>query len=108
MVAWEFMPRIDTLRSLVDQDPGNSRLRYMLAMETMNSGDLEGAAAGFAETVARDPDYNAAYYHGGQALERLGRAGEARAMYRRGIEAASGNGDSHARSELQGALDLLG
>jgi len=100
--------RIDSLRSLLAQDPGNSRFRYMLAMETLNSGDLEAAAAVFDEILDRDPDYTAAYFHGGQTLEKLGRVEAAKAMYRRGIEAATRTGDAHTRSELQGALDLLG
>jgi len=99
--------RLDTLRSLVEQDPANSRFRYMLAMEILHSGDAAGAAEVFAEVVKRDPDYGAAYYHGGQTLEKLGRTDEARAFYENGIEATTRNGDGHTRSELQGALSLL-
>ncbi len=102
------MSRIDTIRSILDQDPGNSRVRYMLAMELTNSGDLAGAAEVFGEVIERDANYNAAYFHGGQTLEKLGRIDAARDLYRRGIDAASANGDSHTRSELQGALDMLG
>jgi len=80
----------------------------MLAMETVNLGDLEGAARIFEELLSRDPDYGAAYFHGGQTCEKLGRIDAARDLYRRGIEATSRNGDSHTRSELQGALDMLG
>jgi tetratricopeptide (TPR) repeat protein len=100
--------RIDTLKSLIAQDPANSRFRYMLAIELINGGDLEGGAAAFAELMAADPNYAAAYFHGGQALEKLGRIEEARAVYRNGIEATTRSGDLHTRSELQGALDLLG
>jgi Flp pilus assembly protein TadD len=100
--------RIDTLRSLIAQDPANSRFRYMLAMELSNGGDTEGAVTAFRELIAADPNYSAAYFHGGQALEKLGRADEARAIYNQGIEATTRNGDMHTRSELQGALDLLG
>jgi Tfp pilus assembly protein PilF len=100
--------RIETLRSLVEQDPANSRLRYMLAMETVNSGDLSGAVAIFQEVLSRDPAYGAAYFHGGQTLEKLGQIEDAREIYRRGIDATTRNGDGHTRGELQGALDLLG
>ncbi|MEZ5403092.1 MAG: tetratricopeptide repeat protein [Bryobacteraceae bacterium] len=102
------MSRIDTLRSLLEQDPANSRFRYMLAMETVNAGDLESAAGVFADLLERDPDYGAGYFHGGQTLEKLGRMDEARAVYRRGIEATARTGDGHTRGELQGALDMLG
>jgi len=100
--------KLETLKSLVEQDPGNSRFRYMLAMETANSGDLASAAVVYSEVIERDPDYSAAYFHGGQTLEKLGRLDEARAIYKRGIEATTRNGDGHTRSELQGALDDLG
>lgn len=100
--------RIEALKGLLDQDPSNCRFRYMLAMETINSGDLAGAAQVFAEILAQDDTYAAAYFHGGQTLEKLGRMDEARSMYRQGIEATRRSGDSHTRSELEGALALIG
>jgi len=102
------MSRIESLTGMLEQDPGNSRFRYMLAMEHANAGDLEAAAAQFSEILSRDAAYSAAYFHGGQTLEKLGRLDEARALYQRGIEATTQNGDMHTRSELQGALDMLG
>jgi Tfp pilus assembly protein PilF len=100
--------RLETLKNLLMADPNSSRLRYMLAMELMNTGDLEGAAQEFRGLLAADPDYAAAYYHGGQVLEKLGRTEEARAIYRQGIEATTRTGDAHTRSEIQAALDILG
>ena len=100
--------RLEILRNLVEQNPKDSFSRYGLAMEYRNGGDLEAALNEFRALMAADPDYVAAYFHGGQTLERLGRAGEAAAIYREGIEAATRKGDLHARSEMQGALDLLG
>ncbi len=99
--------RLETLRSLIAQDPANSRFRYMLAMETANSGDLAAAAQVFEEVLVHDPDYSAAYFHGGQTLEKLGRVDDARSIYQRGIDATTRTGDAHTRSELQGALDML-
>ena len=100
--------RLETLRSLIAQDPANSRFRYMLAMETANAGDLAAAAQVFEEVLVHDPDYSAAYFHGGQTLEKLGRLDDARQIYQRGIDATTRNGDAHTRSELQGALAQLG
>ena len=99
--------RLETLRSLIAQDPANSRFRYMLAMETANSGDLAAAVQVFEEVLVHDPDYSAAYFHGGQTLEKLGRVDDARRIYQRGIDATTRTGDAHTRSELQGALDML-
>ena len=62
----------------------------------------------FRALIAAHPDYSAAYYHGGQTLERLGKLDDARALYREGIEATTRKGDWHTRDEIQAALDLLG
>jgi hypothetical protein len=41
-------------------------------------------------------------------LERLGRLDEAREVYAKGVEVTVRTGNEHARSEMQGALDMLG
>ena len=74
-------------------------------MEYVNSGALDDAVKEFEAILSADPSYSAAYFHGGQTLEKLARLDEARSLYRRGISATS---DAHARSELQAALDILG
>ena len=94
--------------NLVQQNPADSFMRYGLAMEYRNSGNLEAAVAEFRNLMAADPDYSPAYFHGGQTLERLGRLEEARELYTKGVEVTTRKGDSHARDEMQGALDLLG
>ena len=93
---------------MVAGNPGNAFARFGLAMEYRNAGNLEAAVAEFRALIAADPDYHAAYFHGGQTLERLGRLDEARGMYRQGLEATERKGDAHARSEMQVALELLG
>jgi Tfp pilus assembly protein PilF len=100
--------RLEILKNLVAQNPNDSFSRYGLAMEYRNSGDLAQAVEQYRELLARNPDYAAAYFHGGQALEKLGRAEHAREMYRQGIEVTTRTGDLHARSELQAALEQLG
>jgi tetratricopeptide (TPR) repeat protein len=100
--------RLEILKSLVAQNPADCRTRYMLAMELANAGELEGAVKEYEGILAADADYVAAYFHGGQALERLGRLEEARAVYQRGIEAATRTGNEHTKSEIQAVLDMLG
>jgi len=100
--------RLETLKSMVAQNPADSFLRYGLAMEYRNAGDLESAVREFRSLIAANPDYAAAHYHGGQALERCGRLEEARELYRKGIEVTTRKGDLHARGEIQAALELLG
>jgi tetratricopeptide (TPR) repeat protein len=100
--------RLETLRSLVSQNPQDSFLRYGLAMEYRNTGDLERAIREFQGLMEANPDYAATYFHAGQTLERMGRGQEARAVYQQGIEVTTRIGDLHARGELQAALDLMG
>jgi tetratricopeptide (TPR) repeat protein len=100
--------RLETLKGLVEQQPGESFLRYGLAMEYRNAGDLESAMEQFQTLLAANPDYSAAYFHGGQTLERLGRLEEARALYSEGIEVTTRKGDLHTRDEIRAALEMLG
>ena len=99
--------RIEILKSMLEQNPGDSFARYGLAMEYRNAGDLAAAMSEFRALLAAHPDYSAAYYHGGQTLERLGQTAQARELYMQGIEATARKGDFHTRDEIQAALDLM-
>lgn len=99
--------RVEILQGLLARNPGDSFARYGLAMEYARGGNLEAAVAEYRALLEHNPDYAAAYFHGGQALEKLGRQEEARAVYARGIEATTRIGDLHTRSEIQAALDIL-
>jgi tetratricopeptide (TPR) repeat protein len=97
--------RIETLQQLLAQSPANTFVRYGLAMEFVKAGELDRAVGEFDTLLQTEPSYSAAYFHGGQTLEKLGRLDQARDFYRRGLAASN---DAHARSELQAALDILG
>jgi Tfp pilus assembly protein PilF len=99
--------RLEHLKNMVEQDPGNSFLRYGLAMEYRNAGEIETAVAEFRALMAASPDYAPAYFHGGQTLEMMGLPEEAREVYRQGVQVASRQGNQHARNEMQAALDML-
>jgi tetratricopeptide (TPR) repeat protein len=99
------LSRIDLLKHLLEQDPSSTLARYGLAMEYKNAGHLESAVAEFERVLSANPAYSAAYFHGGQTLEKLGRVDEARLWYGRGVDRTP---DPHARAELQAALDILG
>jgi predicted Zn-dependent protease len=87
--------RLDILKSMVEQNPTDSFARYGLAMEYRNTGNLEAAMGEFRALMAANP-------------ERMGLLEDAREIYLKGIEVTTRNGDQHARSEMQGALDMLG
>lgn len=101
------MDRAAALQKLLEQDPSNSFARYGLAQAYASSGRLSEAVEAYRGLLELDPLYVAAYYHGGQALEKLGQVEDARTLYQQGIDACTRKGDLHTRSEIQAALDLL-
>jgi tetratricopeptide (TPR) repeat protein len=98
---------MEVLKAMVAQNPGDAFARYGLAMELVNTGQLENAVAEFRALLEHNPNYAAAYFHGGQVLEKLGAVEQARALYEKGVEVTGRTGDQHTRSELQAALDML-
>ena len=100
--------RIEALTQMLAQDPANTFARYGLAMAHLGDHQAEEAWREFEALLERNPDYAAAYFHGGRALESLHRVDEARELYERGIVVTTRTGDGHTRSELQAALDILG
>jgi Flp pilus assembly protein TadD len=101
------MDRVAILKQMVEQNPSDNFARYGLAMEFFKARQFAEAVEQYRAIVAAAPDYFAAYFQGGQALEQLGRVEEAREFYRTGIEVTSRLGQGHAREQLQAALDLL-
>jgi tetratricopeptide (TPR) repeat protein len=99
--------RREMLEEFVAQDPNDSFSRYALALELEKEGRELEAIPHLQEVIARDPNYIAAYYHLGRMLARMGQIEDARATYRRGLDAASAATDQRTRSEIQEALDML-
>jgi len=93
---------------MVEQNPADGFSRYGLAMEYVKTGDLDTAMEQFGALLTHNPNYAAAYFHGGQTLEKLGRVDDARALYSKGIEVTGATGDAHTQSELKAALNMLG
>lgn len=99
--------KLDLLREFAARDPKNAFPRYGVAMELVQLGRLEDAAAEFDALAREQPAYLPAYYHAGKVLERLGRLEEARGVYRRGAAVATAAGNPHAREEIEAALAAL-
>ena len=100
--------RVEVLQSMLEQNPGDGFSRYGLAMEYVRAGDLETAMEQFFILLRYNPNYAAAYFHGGQTLEKLGRIEEAKELYSQGIVVTVASGDAHTGSELRAALNMLG
>jgi len=99
--------RLDILKQMLDHDPDNSFARYGLAMELSKTGALKDAVGEFRALMLKDSSYVAAYYHCGQALEKLGDVDGARIVYTQGMSACSAKGDLHTLGEIEAALTLL-
>jgi predicted Zn-dependent protease len=102
------MDRLQMLRKMVEAKPDDPFPRYGLAMELRKHDERAQAREAFEALVERHPDYVATYLMFGNLLVELGEADEAKAIYDRGIEAATRAGDDHARSELQAARAEVG
>lgn len=99
--------RLEKLRQLAQQKPGDPFPLYGLAMEHKRLGDLKQAIQTFEQLTAKFPDYTAAYYHYGSCLISAGREEEAEPILEKGIETASRSGNAHARDELQALLSEI-
>ena len=102
------MPSIEELEKLVTQFPTKPFPRYGLAMEYKKAGRHDEALAHFREAIKLDPNYTAAFFHGGMSCEAAGRPEDAKAFYRDGLAAANRIGNGHAASEIGAALAALG
>ncbi len=100
--------RIEQYQAFLDKDPDNIFARYVIAQEQAKAGDFAASVDSYRELLKRDPDYVAAYHHGGKTLEQLDEIEQAREWYIKGIDTATRVGNAHARAELEEALGLLG
>jgi predicted Zn-dependent protease len=99
--------RIEFLKESVEAKPEETFIRYALAMELSKYGDPEDAWQHFNYLLAHHPDYSPTYYQAGAFLARQGRVEEAKQVLAKGIEVTARQGNLHAQSELQAALDQL-
>jgi thioredoxin-like negative regulator of GroEL len=102
------MSRREKIEAMLADDPGDTFLRYSLAMELDKEGDHNASLAKFAELTRDDPPYVPAFFMAGQQLVRIGRADEAREILRNGINAATRQDDAHAAREMSEFLASLG
>jgi hypothetical protein len=102
------MSRREKIEAMLVDDPGDTFLRYSLAMELDKEGDHDASLAKFAELTRDDPPYVPAFFMAGQQLVRIGRVAEARGILSNGIDAARQQNDAHAVGEMGEFLASLG
>jgi Tfp pilus assembly protein PilF len=99
--------RLQQIQEMLNDDPHDPMLRYMLAMEYVSLGDDAESDKTFRDLLKAAPEYLPAYMQAGRTLVRLGKDSEARQVYERGIVVAQQKQDFHARDEMQGMLAQL-
>lgn len=92
---------------MLDRRPDDPRLRFGLAVELLNAGELEPAVGELERYLEVADDEGNAWGRLAQALEELDRRGEARKAWTRGIEAARRHGHPTMAEEFEEALDAL-
>jgi hypothetical protein len=101
------MSRREKIEAMLAEDPGDTFLRYSLAMELDKEGDHDASIARFMELTRDNPPYVPAFFMAGQQLARLSRSEEARSILCDGIEVARHQGDGHAAGEMSEFLASL-
>lgn len=99
--------RLELLKRYLQEDPGDSFLRYALALEFMSLNDSEQAYTQLEKLLNDEPYYLAAYYMAGKLAEGAGKNSQAIDWYSRGIEVARQQKNQHTMNELAEALNQM-
>lgn len=102
------MSRREKIEAMLIDEPGDTFLRYSLAMECRSEGDHDASVAKLQELTVDLPPYVPAFFMAAQQLVDLGRIEAARTFLRDGIDEARRQGDSHAAAEMSELLANLG
>jgi predicted Zn-dependent protease len=99
--------RRQKLEELLAQNPNDAFSRYGIALECAREGDHATADSHYRTLLQNSPDYVPAYLMYAQMLAQDERREEAKSVLATGIEAATRQGNQHARSEMEFLLDEL-
>jgi len=99
--------RVQFLQEALAANPDDTFARYALALEFSTSDQPADAWPHFEYLLNHHPDYAATYFQAGRFLAQQDRRDEARRILAKGIEVAQNQGNHHAQSELERALESL-
>jgi hypothetical protein len=107
---WEsIMPsRRERIEAMLVDEPGDTFLRYSLALELEKEGEHERSLQSLHDLTRDATPYVPAFFMAAQQLVRLERIAEARTYLRDGIEEARRQNNSHAAGEMSEFLMSLG
>jgi len=100
--------RREKLEALLADEPGDTFLRYALAMEWQKEGDVDKALGSFQDLIRQQPPHVPAYFMAAKMLVAEQRVSDARSFLREGIEQARAQGETHAAAEMSEYLEALG
>ena len=93
---------------MLERRPEDHRLRFGLALEYLGAGRVEDGIRELRRYLGASDDEGNAWGRLASALLTLGRDGEAREAYARGIEAAERHGHPTMAEEFREVLESLG
>jgi len=102
------MSRREKIEAMLLEEPGDTFLRYSLAMELRNAREHDASLEKLDELTHDETPYVPAFFMAAQQLADLARVDEARTYLRSGIDEARRQGDSHAAAEMSEMLSMLG
>ncbi|MDP6542402.1 MAG: hypothetical protein QGH60_00340 [Phycisphaerae bacterium] len=100
--------RIETIKAMLRDNPGDVFLLYSLGMEEASLGRMDLAADALGECIAADADYLPAWIERAKVLRSDGKLDQARQAFQGALELAGRQGDSHAADAIRGQLEALG
>jgi tetratricopeptide (TPR) repeat protein len=100
--------RIETIRAMLTDNPGDVFLLYSLGMEEASAGRLDLAAEALGECITADGDYLPARIELAKVLRSAGELDQARESFEGALELADRQGDTHSADSIRGQLEALG
>ncbi len=101
-------PRMEALLRILAQEPQDATTHYMLGLEYFKAQMYDEAVGTLRRYLTLADDEGAVYRMLAQSLERLGRAEDARQVYRDGLAAATRHRHQPMIEEYTRALEDLG
>lgn len=100
--------RRQKLEEFLSKNPNDAFTLYGLALECIKDGNFPSAESHFKALLQSNPDYVPGYQMYAQNLAQQERREEAKGILAQGIQAATRQGNQHARSEMEALLSDLG
>jgi predicted Zn-dependent protease len=94
------MSRLEQIKALIAEDPGDAMLRFALGNEYFQLGRYAEAIESLNAAIAIDPDYAFVYIQLADAYEKSGQIAQARQTIANGRDPARRNGDPNLMRQL--------